>query len=83
MTELKHKMTELKPCPFCGGEKIIITDCRELEKCNNFGKCESIHSYTVCCDFRQGGCGATSGYRSNEEDAIEAWNRRAGEQNDG
>lgn len=59
-------MKELKPCPFCGGEKLI-----KLEECNN---------YTICCDFNQGGCGAASGYRLNAKEAIEAWNRRAGEQ---
>ena len=80
MTELKSKMTELKPCPFCGGEKLIITDCKELEECSNFEKCEYVNCYTVCCDFEQGGCGATSGYRLHKEEAIEAWNKRAGEQ---
>ena len=71
---------KLKPCPFCGSEKIIITDCRELKQCNNFAECGCMPNYTVCCDFRQGGCGATSGYRLNKEEAIEAWNKRAGEQ---
>ena len=79
MTELKRKMTELKPCPFCGGEKLVITSCAELEICNNFEKCERTHYYTVCCDFNQGGCGASSGYRPSKEEAIEAWSRRAGE----
>lgn len=73
-------MKELKPCPFCGGEKLIITDCIELEDCNNFEKCEYEPYYTVCCDFNQGGCGATTGFCLNKQEAIEAWNRRAGEQ---
>ena len=73
-------MKELKPCPFCGNEKLIITTCEELELCDNLEKCECIPCYTVCCDFHQGGCGAASGYRQTESEAIEAWNRRAGEQ---
>ena len=79
MTELKRKMTELKPCPFCGGTELIITSCVELEDCNNFAECGGTPNYIVCCDYKQGGCGAASGYCLNEEEAIEAWNRRAGE----
>ena len=71
---------KLKPCPFCGGEKLIITSCVELEEGNNFAECGCMPNYTVCCDYKQGGCGATSGYRPNKEEAIEAWNIRAGEQ---
>ena len=74
MTELKHKMTELKPCPFCGGTKLTIKSCNETTEDNNF------ENYAVCCDFTHGGCGASSGYRPNRGEAIEAWNRRAGEQ---
>ena len=73
-------MKELKPCPFCGGEKLIIADYRELEGCNNLEEYECIPCYTVCCDFNQDGCGATSGYRQTESEAIEAWNRRAGDE---
>lgn len=73
-------MSELKQCPFCGSEKLIITNCEELEVCNNFEKCECNPCYTICCDFNQGGCGASSGYRLYKEEAIKAWNRRAGEQ---
>ena len=73
-------MKELKSCPSCGGKKLIITNCIELEECNNFEECECNPCYTVCCDFNQGGCGASGGYYQTESEAIEAWNRRAGEQ---
>ena len=63
---------KLKPCPFCGGEKLIITNGEDLDAYGN--------NYTVCCDFNQDGCGASSGYRQNIEEAIEVWNRRACEQ---
>lgn len=76
-------MKELTPCPFCGNEKLVILD----EGCNfeiyeNSEIFENIPNYAVCCDFYRGGCGATSGYRRTEEEAIEAWNRRVGEQNE-
>ena len=65
-------MDRLKPCPFCGGTKLIVKS--ETTEDNNF------ENYAVCCDFTHGGCGAASGYRPNIGEAVEAWNRRAGEQ---
>ena len=57
-------MEELKPCPFCGSEARIVT--------NNAGsvriKCTNIYK-----------CGARQEWWGMEEDAIKAWNRRAGE----
>ena len=41
-------MKELKPCPFCGSKKIIITDDCENSPYSNV---------CCCCDFNQGGCG--------------------------
>lgn len=70
-------MKKLTPCPFCGNEKLFI-----LDEGDNSGAYENIPNYAVCCDFYRGGCGATSGYRRTEEEAIEAWNRRVGEQNE-
>lgn len=68
---------KLKPCPFCGGEKVVV-----LEEGGNSEIFENIRNYIICCDFNNGGCGATSGFRRTEEEAIEAWNKRAGEQNE-
>ena len=70
-------MKELKICPFCGNEKVIV-----LEESGNSEIFENIRNYVICCDFNNGGCGATSGYRISEEEAIEAWNKRAGEQDE-
>ena len=55
-------MTELKPCPFCGGEaEIFVSDVtdRALVYCR--------------------GCDAQIQMKPNEEEAIEAWNKRVGE----
>ena len=58
-------MTELKTCPFCGGEA----------NCNNMGLED--HNgvplwWVVCLTCKVSTCG-----HATEEDAIAAWNRRA------
>ena len=58
-------MTELKPCPFCGGEAEVwvsnVTDRTVI--------------YCKVCDAQI--------MKPNEQEAIEAWNKRVGEvQND-
>lgn len=68
----------LKPCPFCGKIVAIAGTVAELE-----GFIGDIYHccFTVVCDFTKGGCGAAIGrqYKS-EEEAVEAWNRRANDQ---
>lgn len=66
---MKNYEKELKPCPFCGGKKLVITNCEDLDTYGN--------NYNICCDFNQGGCGASSGYRSSIKEAVELWNKRA------
>ena len=57
----------LKPCPFCGGEANVIE--------HRFHGLDS--SYGVRCKE----CKAeTHQFYESEEKAIEAWNRRAGEE---
>ena len=59
-------MTELKPCPFCGGEAIIVNEAiRE----NVYG--ETIKGTAIGCR----NCECHMFYR-NRELAIEAWNKR-------
>lgn len=62
-------MTDLKPCPFCGGEA----------KLSGQYEIEGISAWAVYCgrspsDFF---CGAQVTSIASEEKAIEAWNRRA------
>ena len=55
---------KLKPCPFCGGEAEVV-----------FGACD-YNVYQVCCTGAN--CHAMAGWSDTEEEAIEEWNRRAG-----
>ena len=73
-------MNELKKCPFCGENvagcytlaEVLLTDYDS----GNYDY-DSTH-YTVICDYSNGGCGASIGqYYESEEEATEAWNKRA------
>ena len=68
---------ELKPCPFCNGENIIIIPCYE-ENCENecCEGCDDV-KYTAVCRKSKNGCGASCGWHKTKELAIAAWNRRA------
>ena len=85
-------MENLKPCPFCGKtDTLEILSAKSCEECINFEDeliCPAFEPYhddmsdicpqkiIVCC-FGKGGCGASSGYYTSEDEAIAAWNRRA------
>ena len=52
---------KLKPCPFCGSNRVQIrTDD------------EGISWYIFCNN-----CGAMCGYALSEDEVVKAWNRRA------
>ncbi len=59
-------MAELKPCPFCGGEAKIFTHRNERERTN---------PTVVKCQV----CGVKTAIHDRYGLAIEAWNRRAGD----
>lgn len=72
---------ELKPCPFCG-RKVATCDTVAAVSLTDVGETdyewESRH-YVVVCDYKKGGCGASTGkWYTAPEKAIEAWNRRGG-----
>lgn len=71
-------MTELKPCPFCKNQNAPkLSSCIDVEACVDFEACEDDGAFCICCDYNEGGCGASSGFRFTKEEAIEAWNTRA------
>ena len=53
----------IKPCSYCGFSS------PKIRKLNSF--------YQVICPTYEGGCGAASLLSSVEDEAIEAWNKRA------
>lgn len=61
-------MSELKPCPFCGGVNIILSYDPE-GKIDTEGR---QWSWTAVC----GKCCSTSGLTHSRDAAIESWNRR-------
>lgn len=58
-------MSKLKPCPFCGGEAKAA-----------YGRCD-YNVWQVCC--LNNACQAMAGWCDTKDDAIAAWNRRAGD----
>ena len=65
-------MTELKPCPWCGGDVHIESSDRYPRP-----ECEHVIGYTVVCrNFGCIGYGADDWYKLTEHEAIEAWNTR-------
>lgn len=78
-------MSKLKPCPSCGFDKVAVID--DYEECiKRWGYefeemgFEATSNKAVNCPFNEGGCGATGGWRRTEAEAIEAWNRRANDE---
>lgn len=56
-------MTELKPCPFCGGEAYIVKGFSDL--------------HMILCE--DCGSTASFQHKEGRQEAIKAWNRRAEE----
>ena len=59
-------MTELKPCPFCGGKALLGFSKDEHLNERHFVICENVIK-----------CGCLTQYCNSKDKAIEKWNRRA------
>ncbi|RHA54483.1 hypothetical protein DW929_07315 [Eubacterium ventriosum] len=70
----------LKPCPFCGGEAVLMTINDEIGECvidseeelNNSSLSSWIHCYNCSSNW-------FFGESEIPKDTVEAWNRRAKE----
>jgi len=56
---------KLKPCPFCGGEKVYLVECWSSEA--------PYKSWRGCCRT----CDSCGEMKGRKTAAIKAWNRRA------
>lgn len=74
------KETELKPCPFCGGEAVLY---HQSSKYTNF---DGDYVYCMKCGCRTrffecyGGTGKK--HEDTEKEATNAWNRRSDNEKD-
>ena len=79
-------MDELNSCPFCGQSVAEFSTICDDELCGNFENedlcpvyepCGSCNGGYIICNKCKGGCGASTGWYINKQDAINAWNMRA------
>lgn len=63
-------MTELKPCPFCGGEAYIKEECDSFSCYSYVARCKK------CLVEVRTDLDMTKDVNYNKERAIEAWNKR-------
>lgn len=68
----------LRACPFCGQFLPVHTEECTMDPCCD-AECELCEEtcWRVLCDPDKGGCGVSTIWSDNREDAAEDWNRRA------
>ena len=69
----------LRACPFCGGIFSVHTEDCTMDPCEG-AECEYCsegRAWRVICDPDRGGCGVSTIWTDDREDAAEDWNRRA------
>ena len=69
-------MTELKPCPFCGGTGHFETHNSDFWQTKEGWVDNKMTLYIGCED-----CGCRTFYFETAKDAAKAWNRRANDGN--
>lgn len=64
-------MIDLKPCPFCGSVKVELVNKTRYVMNEYAGQ-----DWYVLCDA----CCSSTGFYISDHDAVNAWNRRDGDQ---
>jgi hypothetical protein len=72
MSDVAGSSKELSRCPHCGATAHGGTVHIEGSKFDRY-----VGASYVVCDHSLGGCGASGGFRDNQDEAIALWNRRA------
>lgn len=72
-------MSELKPCPFCGGRNVMATIDPTMLNGNYYFRISHVRPPMECPLVNQFGYWKSSSKYTTREKAIEAWNRRVGE----
>ena len=62
----------IKPCPFCGSDKIATEQSSRVRYGDNVDKFTS-YRFQIACRS----CGCQTGFRLHMDDALVAWNRRS------
>lgn len=75
-------MSELKPCPFCGGEATIEDNGGEYPMFDEYGEFadgafNEADAFWVECDC----CHTMCGFSRSEAEAVATWNRRVTDEN--
>ena len=76
---LERERTRIKPCPFCGNLPRLQRDSRWPRSGPHEG--ERVDAFEVVCDNY--GCPiyhSDNVYFLSEQDAVDAWNRRTGDE---
>jgi Lar family restriction alleviation protein len=66
------KNEKLKPCPFCGSDRIPTIFHRDMKPIENPEADYRLRHYFLCCS----GCTAQGAILPNKQHAIDAWNTR-------
>lgn len=72
----KPQASELKSCPFCGGNAVLVNDVQEDKTVHYEYKVAYVECTTCLCRTRKFVTDGYFGATTTAQDAITTWNRR-------